>query len=614
MERAFSADFSAVRVHTGPESDRAASGLGASALTAGQDIVFRAGAFAPHTPGGDRLLAHELAHVVQQAGGLPRAAIDGGTADPLEKAAETAADQAVTSGRVAGLGPAPPVRGRDLRAAGPDRRSGHGRGSRVLAQLRPIPIASSWDPLEHEADRVANELTRRSARPSAAFETVTRKTAAATPAQRLAPASVHATLKEAGRPLGATTRAFFEPRLGVGLGAVRIHDDALARASAAEMSAHAYTVGSHIAFAGAYRDDNAAARTLLAHELVHVVQQSPGGRPLLQRAPSCRQLLGTGAQSGSRPAAGGVGERQVQEFLAAELRRFGGAVTVERELPIPAGSATPLRTEGRRGRGDTVIDPQILERGGKGWADIAMLVVPPELEILEVKEADWGSLWFAEWQLQNYVDKGNEAIDEVELAWRARGHPLDRIASLVPMPSTQYFPPDRGATIGGQRVALAWCGPGVIVFKSLDLSNKDVVYCGITDKGQTDAFLDSLLGRAEDAAARALRKYLWTQGEERVSLKPLLDKVREQLGDSIRRTLEEAFAAACAAAIEVSAAAVLTELAKLLRGQPGTLESWLETLIGRGPGMAPAKVPPTGPAVFAAAAIGFLLEYGVLAL
>jgi hypothetical protein len=107
MEGAFAADFSAVRVHTGPASDRVASGLGARALTAGRDIVFGSGAFRPHTPGGDRLLAHELAHVVQQTGGLARAALDGGAADPLEKAAETAADQAVTSGRVAGLGPMP---------------------------------------------------------------------------------------------------------------------------------------------------------------------------------------------------------------------------------------------------------------------------------------------------------------------------------------------------------------------------------------------------------------------------------------------------------------------------------------------------------------------------
>lgn len=119
MERAFSADFSAVRVHTGAASERVASGLGARALTSGQDILFQSGAFRPRTPGGDRLLAHELAHVVQQAGGLPRAAIDGGTSDPLEKAAEMAADRAVTSGLVAGLAPAPSAHERDSRAADP---------------------------------------------------------------------------------------------------------------------------------------------------------------------------------------------------------------------------------------------------------------------------------------------------------------------------------------------------------------------------------------------------------------------------------------------------------------------------------------------------------------
>jgi hypothetical protein len=68
MEHAFSADFSAVRMHTGPASDRVASGLGARALTAGQDILFGPGAFRPHTSAGDRLLAHELTHVVQQRG------------------------------------------------------------------------------------------------------------------------------------------------------------------------------------------------------------------------------------------------------------------------------------------------------------------------------------------------------------------------------------------------------------------------------------------------------------------------------------------------------------------------------------------------------------------
>jgi hypothetical protein len=94
MGHAFAANFSGVRIHTGAAPDRAASALGARALTHGHDILFRSGEYQPHTQGGDRLLAHELAHVVQQAGGLPRAAIDAGPADPLERAAETAADRA----------------------------------------------------------------------------------------------------------------------------------------------------------------------------------------------------------------------------------------------------------------------------------------------------------------------------------------------------------------------------------------------------------------------------------------------------------------------------------------------------------------------------------------
>ena len=451
------------------------------------------------------------------------------------------------------------------------------------ASWRRIPIASQRDPFEHEANRVANELIRRTAaprspsgRPASSDETVdstsvrlaTHGAPAEVPGLELAPASVHATLAAEGRPLNAAARLYFEPRLGVDLGAVRIHDDAPARASAADTSAHAYTVGNHVVLADAYRDDGSSA-WVLAHELVHVAQQRPGMQPLLRRVPSCTQLLGSGAASPARQAAE-VGERAVQQFVADELRRVGGRVTVERELPIPAGSAAPFRTEGRPGD-DTVINPQILLLGNVGWADIAMLVVEPELEVLEVKKADWPSLVFAETQLQNYLEKGNDAIDDVELAWRARRHPGDRIASVLAMPSGRYIPPERGATVGGQRVALAWCGDGIIVFKTLDLTNRDLVYCGISDKGQTDAFLERLLGRAEDAVARALRRYLWTQGVEGVTLKPLLDQVREKLADAIRGTLQEAFAAACALALEVSAAAVLDALAKLLRGRPGTL-------------------------------------------
>jgi hypothetical protein len=69
MERRFGHDFSRVRVHTDARANESAHGVNAVAYTVGQNIAFRAGAYAPGTPSGQRLLAHELAHVVQQRGG-----------------------------------------------------------------------------------------------------------------------------------------------------------------------------------------------------------------------------------------------------------------------------------------------------------------------------------------------------------------------------------------------------------------------------------------------------------------------------------------------------------------------------------------------------------------
>jgi hypothetical protein len=68
MEAGFGRDFAGVRVHTGEEAAASALAEGARAYTAGQDIVFGAGRYAPQTIEGKRVLAHELAHVVQQIG------------------------------------------------------------------------------------------------------------------------------------------------------------------------------------------------------------------------------------------------------------------------------------------------------------------------------------------------------------------------------------------------------------------------------------------------------------------------------------------------------------------------------------------------------------------
>ncbi len=69
------ADFSPVRVHTGARAAESARAVGALAYTVGRDIVFGDGAYAPHTTDGRRLLAHELAHVLQQRDGAAPVAV-----------------------------------------------------------------------------------------------------------------------------------------------------------------------------------------------------------------------------------------------------------------------------------------------------------------------------------------------------------------------------------------------------------------------------------------------------------------------------------------------------------------------------------------------------------
>ena len=69
MAGRFGTDFGDVRIHTGDEAERSAAAVGARAYTVGRDIVFGAGSYDPGGGAGRRLLAHELAHVIQQGGG-----------------------------------------------------------------------------------------------------------------------------------------------------------------------------------------------------------------------------------------------------------------------------------------------------------------------------------------------------------------------------------------------------------------------------------------------------------------------------------------------------------------------------------------------------------------
>lgn len=163
------------------------------------------------------------------------------------------------------------------------------------------------------------------------------------------PPIVHEVLSSPGQPLDATTRAYMEPRfshdfsrigvtrpspagLSIGptdspaeseadraannitdqpandplrrydFGDVRIHSDTKAAVSAQAVGARAYTVGSHVVFAGGqYAPGSLDGNRLLAHELTHVTQNEPQNQHVIQRQavqgppnpklPRCKELL-----------------------------------------------------------------------------------------------------------------------------------------------------------------------------------------------------------------------------------------------------------------------------------------------------------------------------------
>jgi len=77
METRFGHDFSRVRIHTDAQAADSARAVNAHAYTVGEEVVFAAGRFAAGSRPGQRLLAHELAHVVQQRGSSFTASDDG---------------------------------------------------------------------------------------------------------------------------------------------------------------------------------------------------------------------------------------------------------------------------------------------------------------------------------------------------------------------------------------------------------------------------------------------------------------------------------------------------------------------------------------------------------
>ena len=140
-----------------------------------------------------------------------------------------------------------------------------------------LAIGATNDPLEQEADRVADQVlsTWTDSTQRALGKRVQRSSDHPPGDSCIAPASVELALSSPGKPLGLSLRRDMEQRLGCDFSRVRVHSGSAAERSAKDIHAHAYTVGTDIVFgAGRFAPDSRDGRRLIAHELTHVMQQS----------------------------------------------------------------------------------------------------------------------------------------------------------------------------------------------------------------------------------------------------------------------------------------------------------------------------------------------------
>jgi uncharacterized protein DUF4157 len=220
MEPRFGHDFSGVRVHTDAQAAESARAVNALAYTVGRDVVFGAGQYLPRSDAGQQLLAHGLTH-----------------------------DRGV-----------PPTS---------DRANGA-----IQAKLT---IGASNDPLEQEADRIADQVLAAPAHlaVSGALPRIQRFAGQPAGQTDTAPASVDRVLASLGQPLDTTLQQDMEQRFGYDFSQVRVHSGGAAEQSAREVNANAYTAGHDIVFgAGQFVPGTHEGWRLIAHELTHVVQQS----------------------------------------------------------------------------------------------------------------------------------------------------------------------------------------------------------------------------------------------------------------------------------------------------------------------------------------------------
>jgi hypothetical protein len=241
-----------------------------------------------------------------------------------------------------------------------------GLGAPIQAKLK---VGAVHDPLEQEADAIAERVVSGlqgatlNTPPMSEREIVQRKCDACDSeeeqalVQRTAAAehdtrtvaiepNIYARIdsqRHLGRPLPVAARSLFETNIGHDLSGVRIHDDHEAASLSRHLRARAFTVGGDIFFArNEYQPQSLAGKRLLAHELVHTVQQGAADgclmrSPLIQRTEDDRGLMNemTGQAIERQRSPGEMLEYEGPEIILSALSNGG---------PLPGSNLPGLPT------------------------------------------------------------------------------------------------------------------------------------------------------------------------------------------------------------------------------------------------------------------------------
>jgi Domain of unknown function (DUF4157) len=140
----------------------------------------------------------------------------------------------------------------------------------------PITIGEPSDPLEREADRLADRILRKPSSDAPPDSPTQKPLAGGSSIPRL--------LGSSGSPLDLQLRSFMEPRFKWDFSQVRVHDGLEAARAAGALRARAFASGPDIVFGrGEYSPSTTEGRRLIAHELAHLVQESCGAQSGLIR-------------------------------------------------------------------------------------------------------------------------------------------------------------------------------------------------------------------------------------------------------------------------------------------------------------------------------------------